>query len=337
MEYQDFEKRTIMKKEIQLTLLLFIVFYSSCFSQSHGVTRLKTMLGHTEPINCLSYSPNGKYLASGSAAQSILSDSGKFEIIIWNTLDSKIITHLIGHQSPILSVSFDNSGKHLVSCDSKGDIRIWSVDSMKLVKFIFGSGWISSVCFTPDGKFIIGEFTFEKKVNIWDSESGELIATLPVNIQIGCMDISKDGSKIALSCYHKIQIWSLISKRELVSIEDNSINGYDIQYSNDGMKLAVGLGNGQIKIFDSERLSLLSTLKGHFKPVLSISFSADDKYMVSGSSDQVITIWNLQTKKIIASLLNEHMGSVNAVTFSNSNYLFATAGRDKQVKIWKIH
>lgn len=336
MEYHDFEKRTLMKKKIQSTLLLSMLFYSSCFSQSHGVTLSKSLLGHTEPINCLSYSPNGKYLASGSAAESVLSDSGKFEIIIWNTIDGKIITHLKGHQSPILSVSFDNTGKLIASSDTEGEIRIWSVDSMKLVKFVVGTSWISSVCFTPDGKYIIGEYTFEKKVDIWDSESGELIATLPVDIQIGCMDISKDGSKIALSCYHKVQIWSLISKRELVSIDDNSVNGYDIKYSNDGMKLAVGLGNGQIKIFDSDRLSLLSTLHGHFKPVLSVSFSPDDKHLLSGSSDQTINIWNLQTKKLIVSLVNEHMGSVDAVTFSNSNHSFATAGRDKQVKIWKI-
>jgi hypothetical protein len=53
------------------------------------------------------------------------------------------------------------------------------------------------------------------------------------------MDIAPDGSKIALSCYHKIQIWSLISKKELISIDDNSVNGFGIKYSNDGKKLAV--------------------------------------------------------------------------------------------------
>jgi len=309
---------------------------NNCVGQTPKVTLSKTLSGHIEPINCLAYSPDGKILASGSAAESILSDEGKFEIIIWNTSDGKALTHLTGHKSPIQSIAFDKTGKKLVSADTKGEIRIWSLDSLKEIKFIDGTEWISTVCFTPDSKFILGEYSYEKKVNIWDSESGELVITLPVNLQIGSMDISPDGSKIALSCYHKIQTWSLISKKQLISIDDNSVNGFGIKYSTDGKKLAVGLGSGEIKLFDPETLKLLTTLQGHFKPVLSVSFSNDNKYLVSGSSDQMIKVWNLQTQKELKSLINEHKGTVQAVSFSPTNNPFATSGQDKLIKIWKI-
>jgi WD40 repeat protein len=308
-----------------------------CYGQAPSVALLKTLTGHTEPINCLSYSPDGKLLASGSAAESILSDSGKFEIIIWNVSDGKPQSHLTGHKSPIKSVSFDKSGKQLVSADTKGEVRIWSLENMKQIKFIDGSEWISTVCFTPDSKFILGEYSFGKKVNIWDSESGELVITLPVNLQIGSMDISPDGSKIALSCYHKIQIWSLISKKVLISIDDNSASGFGIKYSNDGKKLAIGLRSGEIKLFDSETLNQLTILNGHFKPVLSVSFNKDNKYLVSGSSDQMIKVWNVNTQKEIKSLINEHKGTVKAVSFNPTTNTFATTGEDKLIKIWKIN
>lgn len=325
-----------MKYIKQIIAIIFCATTLGCNGQTPIVTLSKTLTGHTEPINCLSYSSDGKYLASGSAAESILSDSGKFEIIIWNISDGKLLTHLTGHQSPIQSISFNNSGKQLVSSDTKGEIRIWSLDSMKQMKFIDGLEWISTVCFTPDSKFILGEYSYDKKVNIWDTETGELVSTLPVNIQIGSMDISPDGSKIALSCYHKIQIWSLISQKELVSIDDNSVNGFGIKYSSDGKKLAVGLGNGDVKIFDPETLKLLNTFQGHFKPVLSVSFSKDNKYLVSGSSDQMIKVWNLQTQKEIKSLVNEHKGKVQAVSFNPTANSFSTTGQDKLIKIWKI-
>jgi WD40 repeat protein len=325
-----------MKNIQHIIAIIFCVTTLGCNGQNPSVTLSKTLTGHTEPINCLSYSPDGKFLASGSAADRILSDSGKFEIIIWNVSEGKLISHLTGHQSPIRSISFDRSGKNLVSADTKGEVRIWSLDSMKQIKFIDGLEWISTVCFTPDSKFILGEYSYDKKVNIWDSETGELVATLPVNIQIGSLDISPDGSKIALSCYHKIQIWSLISKKELISIDDNSVNGFGIKYSNDGRKLAIGLGSGEIKLFDPETLKLLTTLQGHFKPVLSVSFSKDNKYLVSGSSDQMIKVWNLQTQKELKSLINEHKGTVQAVSFNPTTNSFATIGRDKLIKIWKI-
>jgi WD40 repeat protein len=305
--------------------------------QSQNVALLKSLTGHTEPINCLSYSPNGKYLASGSATKNILSDSGKFEIIIWSTSDGKILSSLSGHNSTIQSVSFDKSAKKLVSADTNGEIRIWSMESMREINFIDGLEFVSTVRFTPDGKFILGEYSYDKKVNLWDSETGELITTLPINIQIGSMDISPDGSKIALSCYHKIQIWSLISKKQLLSIEENSVNGYGIEYSKDGKKLAVGLSSGDIKLFDTETLTLLNTLQGHFKPVLSVSFSQDNKYLVSGSSDQMIKLWNLKTQREIKSLVNVHKGPIYAVSFSPTNYYFATAGQDKNVKIWQVY
>jgi WD40 repeat protein len=325
-----------MKTIIQLLSIIFCITTIDCNGQTPTVILSKTLSGHTEAINCLSYSPDGNFLASGSTAESILSVSGKFEIIIWSVTSGKLLTHLTGHQSPIQSISFDRSGKKLVSADTKGEIRIWSLDSMKQIKFIAGLEWISTVCFTPDSKFILGEYSYDQKVNIWDSESCELVATLPVNSQIGSMAISPDGFKIALSCYHKIQIWSLISKKELISIEDNSVNGFGIAYSNDGKKLAVGLVSGEIELFDPETLKLITTLQGHFKPVLSISFNKGNKYLISGSSDQMIKVWDLQTQKELKTLINEHKGTVQFVLFNPTDNSFATIGQDKLIKIWKI-
>lgn len=323
----------IIKPYVFISILIATI---SCYSQTPKVVISKILTGNSESINCLAYSPDGKYLASGSAANRALLDSGKYEILIWNISSGNIISHLAGHQHSIQSLSFDGIGKQLVSCDNEGIVRIWSIDLLKENKLIDGGEWISTVCFTPDGKFIVGEYSYDKKVNIWETETGELIGTLPVNIQIGSMDMSPDGSKIALSCYHKIQIWSLISKKKLLSVDDDSVNGYSIEYSKDGKNIAVGLGNGEIKIFDTKKLKLLNTFQGHFNPVLSVSFSKDNKYLVSGSSDQMVKVWNLQLKKEIKSLINEHKGIVKAVSFNPATNSFATSGRGNLIKIWKI-
>lgn len=317
-------------------LTLICVSQTQTTTQTTSVILSKTFTGQTNPISCIAYSPDGKYIASGSRSISLLSDSGEFEINIWSILDGKSNGHLVGHHNGIRSISFDKTGNRLVSADSKGGIRIWSIENMKEIKFIDSGDWINSICFTPDNKFILAEYSYAKMIKIWDSESGELITTIPTNIQIGKMDISPDGSKIALSCYKKIQIWSLISRKELVSVDDNSVNGFGIKYSNDGKKLAVGLGNGDIKVFDPENLTLKYTFQGHFKPVLSISFSKDNKYLISGSSDQMIKLWSLKTQKELKSLLNEHKGIVNSVVFSPVSNSFASAGEDKQIKVWNI-
>jgi WD40 repeat protein len=331
-----------MKLARPYLLFTFCLLSLICVSQTNTKTHTpsvilsKTLTGQTNPISAIAYSPDGKYIASGSRSINVFSPSGDYEIIIWNNSVGEIFSHLKGHKSPITSLSYDKRGKRIVSSDQDGEILIWNTDSMKVTKRIKGGDLIRTICFTPDGKFIIGEYSYAKLVGIWDSETGNIVATFPIDIQIGSMDISPDGTKIALACYKKIQIWSLISRKLIISIDEDSSNGFGIKYSKDGENLAVGLGNGEIKLFESINLKLKYTFQGHFKPVLSISFSKDNKLIVSGSSDQMIKLWDLNSKKEIKSLLNEHKGTVNAVDFSPVSNTFATAGDDKKIHIWKI-
>ncbi len=320
------------------SVFAYALITNNCFTQTvKTVVFSKTLIGHAKPANCLAFSPNGKLLASGSDIIGLdESDSGKFEIIIWDITDSKISGRLLGHKDAIQSIAFSKNGTKLVSSDSKGIIKVWDIANFKEINTIIGDNWVSTVCLTPDDRYVIGEYSFEKKVDLWDFETGELIFTLPVNLQIGSMDISPDGAKIALSCYHKIQIWSLISKKQLHTIDDNSVNGFAIKYSSDNKFLAVGSGGGEIKLLDPENLKLKYTLSGHFKPVLSVSFSKDGKYLISGSSDQMAKVWSLQTRKQIKSLVNVHNGMINAVSFNPLSNLFATSGSDRTIKLWKI-
>lgn len=325
-----------MKYLIAATFTFFCIT-TICIAQTKtSVILSKTLTGHTEPVNCLAYSPDGKLLASGSEAESLMSDSGKFEIIIWSVSSNKILGHLLGHKDAIQSIYFNKSGTKLVSADSKGEIKVWDVVNFKEIKSILGTDWISTVCITPDDRYIIGEYPYAKKVDLWDFETSELILTLNIGQQIGSMDISPDGSKIALSCYHSVQIWSLISDKKLSAVDDNSLRGFAIKYSPDGKTLAVGSGDGEIKFFDPESLHLKYTLSGHFKPILSVAFNKENKYLVSGSSDQMVKVWNLQSKKEIKSLVNFHKGMVKAISFNPKSNSFATSGVDKTIKLWKM-
>ena len=305
------------------------------FSQNKTVKLKKTFIGHTEPIKCIAFSTDGKYLASGSQDERLLSGTGKFEIIIWNINEVKPFKRLKGHNNKILNVTFDRTGKLLASSDTKGEIRIWSLDSMKQINLIDVSECINRVRFTSDSKFIIAEHTYSKKVTIWDINTSELITTLPINNQIGGMDISPDGSQISLSCYNQIQVWSLISKNKISSFDNKSV-GFEIKYNNNGRKLSVGTSEGDINILDSKSLKLLNILKGHFKPVLTVAFSKDEKYLISGSSDQMVKLWDLNTSKELKSLINIHLGTINSVVFSPIKNVFATAGEDKLIKLWEI-
>lgn len=72
---------------------------------------------HTGGINSIAYSPDGRYIASGSDDESVR---------IWDveTGHSEVFT---GHTSEVRSVAFSPDSSYIVSSDGFNEIRVWSV------------------------------------------------------------------------------------------------------------------------------------------------------------------------------------------------------------------
>ncbi len=59
--------------------------------------------------------------------------------------------------------------------------------------------------------------------------------------------------------------------------------------------------------------------------VNTISFSPDGKYLVSGSSDKTVKLWDVELQKEVVTLKG-HMLRVNSVAFSlEGNYFISTS------------
>lgn len=71
---------------------------------------------HTAPIITVAWSPDGKYIASGSEDNTI---------IIWNPENGKFMQRLQGHTKPVRSVVWTESSDRLVSCSEDGSVKIW--------------------------------------------------------------------------------------------------------------------------------------------------------------------------------------------------------------------
>ncbi|MEH2441116.1 nSTAND1 domain-containing NTPase [Nostoc sp.] len=76
-------------------------------------------------------------------------------------------------------------------------------------------------------------------------------------------------------------------------------------------------------------------LQGHDGFVRSVSFSADGKTLASGSDDNTIKLWNLETGKEIRTLKG-HNSSVSSVSFSPDGKTLASGSYDKTIKLWNL-
>ena len=59
-------------------------------------------------------------------------------------------------------------------------------------------------------------------------------------------------------------------------------------------------------------------MKGHSSTVRTVAVTSDNKYVISGSSDNTIRIWNVFEKRQ-ETVLEEHLNWVNSVSVTSDN------------------
>jgi WD40 repeat protein/energy-coupling factor transporter ATP-binding protein EcfA2 len=74
---------------------------------------------------------------------------------------------------------------------------------------------------------------------------------------------------------------------------------------------------------------------GHEHWVSSVAFSSNGQYVVSGSADGTVRLWNLQGESIISPLYG-HNDHVNSVAFSPDDQYILSGGNDAKIRLWSL-
>ena len=106
-------------------------------------------VGHIGGVTCMSYSPNGRQIVSGSRDRTIR---------IWDAEIGAIIGEpLNGHTNVVWSVAYSPNGRHIISGSDDMTIRIWDAETGAAIGCpLEGHSWgVLSVAYSPDGRHII--------------------------------------------------------------------------------------------------------------------------------------------------------------------------------------
>ncbi|MCL2115292.1 MAG: DUF4062 domain-containing protein [Methanobrevibacter sp.] len=127
---------------------------------------LQKTLTHTSEVMSVCFSPDGKYIASGSWDKTVR---------VWNRERPEESPRILtGHTSYVSSVCFSPDGKYIASGSQYPDntVRVWNrekpEESPRILRGHTERVW--SVCFSPDGKYIASGSS-DKTVRVWNCES----------------------------------------------------------------------------------------------------------------------------------------------------------------------
>ncbi|MGB8686247.1 MAG: CHAT domain-containing protein, partial [Microcoleus sp.] len=154
-----------------------------------GVRERNRLEAHSISVSSVSFSTDGKTLASGSYDKTIK---------LWDVTTGKAIRTLLGHSDVVSSVSFSTDGKTLASGSGDKTIKLWDVTTGKAIRTLQGhSKMVQDVSFSPDGK-TLASGSYDNTIKLWDVATGKEIRTLKGHSnQVLSVSFSPDGKTLA--------------------------------------------------------------------------------------------------------------------------------------------
>lgn len=314
------------------------------------IGEIKTIFeGHTERVEWVAFSPDGKMLASSD-----------FDGVIWLwDIDTGNHRQIRTPHKIVDGVMFSPDGQTLVS-SRRADIRLWDVATGEFKGHLEDTTGINNIVFNSDGTILYG--ASRNELRLWDPDTGKITMRLGVSASYRTLSaFSPDGQIIATAGGndYKVQLWNLQTGRlknglvgdpkfvKMIMISDGVPKLVDyatkrvgsIAFSPDGRTLAVASDN-EIIFWDPSTGERQATLKGKGS-LYSLLFSPDGRTLAARSyaskSESGIYLWDIDTTDIRKSKLRHtitgHNRKTYSIIFSPDGQILAT-GHEYLVRLW---
>lgn len=291
--------------------------------------------------------------------------SGKKTLRVYDFSSILTITEDIRmHEGKVRALCLTPNNRKLISATEDKYITIWDTKSMLRIASILLEANATSLKVTSDNKYLILGSS-NKTLQFFNLETYQLSykTNESLNIDQGPITeilLSRKDSEIVSSGFN-IKFWALSynNKGEFLVEEKFFIEGdglseiLAIAITSNGNRIISGgtKSNVKISIWDMSKVTfpylkeevsakknrfegIPHLLEGHTKAINALDMSPNEKYLVSGSSDRKIMLWDLDSYRLLSEFPEDH--EINVLKyFPDGNFLLSGSG-DAVIRVWDM-
>jgi len=298
--------------------------------------------GHTDAINNIVFSPDGRQALSAASDGSIRlwdlfsgpqlkewrldvrlvdkldctlyhleedpSSPGEFKMHLWNALDpSQSIWLERNREASLMTVS--PSEREVLVAAWSDPLEYYSLSTGKLIMpFEYDGQYVTSLSFTPDNRYALASSY---------SGPGSTPAT-PENID-----------KI-------VQVWDIQTGKVFRRFTGTDQTIMHAAINPDGHTALLGAFDGSVIVWDLQSGKELNRLKEHMDAIYTVDFNAQGDLALTGANDGSLILWDTRTWKSLRRF-NGHTAKVNTAIFSPEGLTAISGSDDSSIILWDVN
>lgn len=292
---------------------------------------------HTEIINSVQFSSDGKHIVSSSVDKTIK---------VWDAVTGEECCTLAGHTSAVNHAAFSSNGQFVISSSDDRSIKIWDWGKKQCIKTFLGHQAPVQTAFMNDEDSLIISSSDDCSIRIWEFNSQYTEKGSLSPIKRGILPFADANAKKRLlataspTSLNHVEIWDL-DELMLKGILRHRGPINDVSFNLSGDILATTSKDYSLKLWDSESLSCISTLDGFDNPPECLMFNENHSLLListyNESNQGEVIAYDVKSMKEMYSLRTDK--TIASMAITEDNTLMALGGigdEDRTISIFNL-
>ena len=255
---------------------------------------------HISLVDSMAYSPDGKWLVSGSFQ----------EIAIWDILTGQLRQRVTGFAYSVVAVAFSQDSKLFAVAGGEptveGEMKVFEVGTWKQIMDIKNghSDTVYGITFSPDNK-MLATASADKFIKVWEVPSGKFVKSFEGHthhvLDVGWMG---DGKLLASAGGdNTVKIWDFEKGEQVRTINAHGKQVTRLQFIGKKNEFITGGGDSAVKKFNAANGGNIGNYGGATDFIYAIGVSPDGLVIAAGGQEGVVRVYNGANAQMTRTLL----------------------------------